>query len=88
MTSNIQKWRTLFTTPQVDDNVLHTTPAKQQTRGSQALNAMATVVAFDLACVMMTIANVGNHPRFLIHDSPREEEMEMPIFKRIFDVAC
>jgi hypothetical protein len=49
---------------------------------------MATVVSFDLACVMLSIAGVGNHPRFLIHDSPGEGEMEMPLFKRIFDVAC
>lgn len=75
-------------TIQVDGNGLQPKPAKTLTPGGRALSAMATVVSFDLACVMASIAGVGNHPRFLIHDSPREGEMEMPLFKRIFDVAC
>lgn len=75
-------------TIQVDGNGLQPRPAKKLTPGGRALSAMATVVSFDLACVMASIAGVGNHPRFLIHDSPREGEMEMPLFKRIFDVAC
>ena len=73
---------------QVDGFGLQPKPAKQLTPGGRALSAMATVVSFDLACMMLSIAGVGNHPRFLIHDSPREGEMEMPLFKRIFDVAC
>jgi hypothetical protein len=75
-------------TIQVDGFGLQPKPAKQLTPGGRALSAMANVVSFDLACVMLSIAGVGNHPRFLIHDSPREGEMEMPLFKRIFDVAC
>lgn len=75
-------------TIQVDGFGLQPKPAKQLTPGGRALSAMATVISFDLACVMLSIAGVGNHPRFLIHDSPREGEMEMPLFKRIFDVAC
>lgn len=75
-------------TIQVDGFGLQPKPAKQLTPGGRALSAMATVVSFDLACVMLSIAGVGNHLRFLIHDSPREGEMEMPLFKRIFDVAC
>ena len=73
---------------QVDGFGLQSKPAKQLTPGGRALSAIATVVFFDLACVMLSIAGVGNHLRFLIHDSPREGEMEMPLFKRIFDVAC
>jgi len=73
---------------QVDGHGLQPKPAKQLTPGGRALSAMATVISFDLACVMASIAGIGNHPRFLIHDSPREGEMEMPLFKRIFDVAC
>jgi len=75
-------------TLQVDGFGMQPKPAKQLTPGGRALSAMATVISFDLACVMLSIAGVGNHPRFLIHDSPREGEMEMPLFKRIFDVAC
>ncbi|QDS93877.1 hypothetical protein FF011L_26530 [Roseimaritima multifibrata] len=75
-------------TIQVDGKGLQPKPAKELTPGGRALSAMATVVSFDLACVMASIAGIGNHPRFLIHDSPREGEMEMPLFKRIFDVAC
>jgi len=72
----------------VDRFGLQPKPAKHFTPGGRALTAMAMVVSFDLACVMISIAGVGNHPRFLIHDSPRAGEMEMPLFKRIFDVAC
>ena len=57
---------------QVDGFGLQSKPAKQLTPGGRALSAIATVVSFDLACVMLSIAGVGNHPRFLIHDSPRE----------------
>lgn len=31
---------------------------------------------------------IDNHPRFIMHDSPREDELEMSLLKRIFDVTC
>jgi hypothetical protein len=73
---------------QVDGFGLQPKPAKQLTPGGRALNALATIVFFDLACVMLCIARVGNDLRFLIHDSRREGEIEMPLFRRIFAVTC
>jgi hypothetical protein len=48
---------------------------------------MTTVLAFDISCVAASIAGVGRHPRFVMHDSPREGEMQPPLFRRLFEVV-
>lgn len=40
----------------------------------------STVLAFDLACMLASMTGLGNHPRFLIDDSPRDADMEPPIY--------
>lgn len=72
-------------TIQVDGDGLKPKPDKKLTPSGRALTAMATVVSFDLACLAASISGIGNHPGFLIHDSPREGETEMPLFNRLFD---
>ena len=42
------------------------------------------VLAFDLASLVLSIEGVGHHPRFLIHDGPREADMARVIYERFF----
>jgi len=42
------------------------------------------VLAFDLAALVLSIEGVGHHPRFLIHDGPREADMARVIYERFF----
>jgi hypothetical protein len=42
------------------------------------------VLAFDLAAMVLSIEGVGFHPRFLIHDGPREADMARVIYERFF----
>ena len=42
------------------------------------------VLAFDLAALVLSMEGVGHHPRFLIHDGPREADMARVIYERFF----
>lgn len=42
------------------------------------------VLAFDLAAMVLSMEGVGHHPRFLIHDGPREADMARVIYERFF----
>jgi hypothetical protein len=42
------------------------------------------ILAFDLAALAASVSGQGNHPRFLLHDSPREADMAPLTYKRIF----
>jgi len=42
------------------------------------------VLAFDLAAMVLSIEGAGYHPRFLIHDGPREADMARLIYERFF----
>jgi hypothetical protein len=39
----------------------------------------------DLACLNAGICGLGTHPRFLIHDSPQEGDLELHIYHRLFE---
>jgi hypothetical protein len=42
------------------------------------------VIAFDVAAMVLSMEGVGFHPRFLIHDGPREADMSRVIYERFF----
>lgn len=42
------------------------------------------VLAFDIAAMATSIEGKGHHPRFLIHDGPRESDMARVIYERFF----
>jgi len=52
-----------------------------------ALDTIKTL-AFDLAAVVSSIEGRGEHPRFLIHDGPREGDMARIIYDRFFIYAA
>jgi len=52
-----------------------------------ALETIKTL-AFDIAAVVASIEGRGTHPRFLIHDGPREGDMARVIYERFFLYAA
>ncbi len=52
-----------------------------------ALDTIKTL-AFDLAVLAASIEGQGSHPRFLIHDGPREGDMARIIYERFFIYAA
>jgi len=42
------------------------------------------VLAFDVAAMVLSMEGIGYHPRFLIHDGPREADMARLIYERFF----
>jgi hypothetical protein len=71
----------------VDGWGLHPSPDSRLAPNGAALSVMATVLAFDASCMAASMVGFGSHPRLLIHDSPREGDMEEPLFHRLFEMA-
>lgn len=51
--------------------------------GGGAYNALSTVV-FDYSAILARLHGLGHHPGFLIHDSPRESDMEPSLYRPLF----
>ena len=71
----------------VDGHGLYPNPGDQLAPAGAALSVMTTVLAFDIAALSASIRGIGQHPRFVMHDSPREGDMEAPLFARLFEVV-
>jgi len=50
---------------------------------SAALETMK-ILCFDLAAMIAGVEGRGKHPRFLLHDGPREADMDAGLYQRIF----
>lgn len=55
-------------------------------RSTAAIDSLS-VIAFDLAAMCMSIEGRAHQPAFLVHDSPREADLGLSIFQRLFDVV-
>ncbi len=55
-------------------------------RSTAAIDSL-NVIAFDLAAMCMSIEGRAHQPAFLIHDSPREADLGLSIFHRLFYVV-
>lgn len=42
------------------------------------------ILSFDLAAMVLSMEGLGHHPRFLIHDGPREADLARLIYERFF----
>lgn len=51
--------------------------------GGGAYNALSALV-FDYTALLAKLHNIGNHPGFLLHDSPRESDMEPSLYRPLF----
>lgn len=68
------------------DNKVGLAPKTDVATG-EALGTAGKVVGFDLACLLTAVCGSGSHPRFLIHDSPREADLELTAYYRLFQWA-
>lgn len=68
------------------DNRVGLAPRTDDATG-EAIGTAGKVIGFDLACLVASIAGLGEHPRFLIHDSPREADLERTAYYRLFQWA-
>ena len=50
----------------------------------EAFGSAGQVVGFDLTCLSAGINGHSRHPRFLIHDSPREADLNELIYRNLF----
>jgi predicted nucleic acid-binding Zn-ribbon protein len=55
-------------------------------RSTAAINSLK-VVAFDLAVLILSIEGRTHFPSFFIHDSPREADLGISIYSRLFEFA-
>ncbi len=46
------------------------------------------IICFDLAALISGVEDRGAHPRFLIHDGPREADMDAELHQRLFLLAA
>ncbi|MEM8864194.1 MAG: hypothetical protein AAGF31_01455 [Planctomycetota bacterium] len=66
---------------------LHPEPDESVAANGAAMATLATVIGFDLACLVASIQGLGHHPRIVIHDSPKEADMEPSLYDRVFLLA-
>ena len=62
---------------------------KMSERGDLTSAAIETlkILIFDLAALICSVEGRGFHPRFLIHDGPREADMAADLYQKIFLLA-
>lgn len=63
-------------------------PSGNVAASGQALSTSAMVHGFDFACLIGYITGMGSLPGLMLHDSPREADMEDALYHRVFDLAA
>lgn len=54
-------------------------------RSTAAIESLK-IIAFDLAALALSIEGYAATPEFLVHDSPREADLGLPLYHRLFDL--
>lgn len=67
-----------FSGREIQLNVVH-----RGVRRSSAIR-IVTNIAFDLAALTSSLEGRGTHPRLLIHDGPRESDMSVGLYRKLF----
>ncbi|MDR0602668.1 MAG: hypothetical protein LBG80_00010 [Bacteroidales bacterium] len=67
----------------IDGNGLQVDVDKNRAGSGEASNS-GMVLSFDWAACIAGIGGLGYHPRFLIHDSPREADREHEAYQQLF----
>ena len=71
-------------TIEIDNKGIRPVPDNTIASKGEALSTFSTVLGFDLACLLAGMCGLGHHPGLLIHDSPREADMEEPMYHELF----
>lgn len=77
----------IYGSVQQDGRKLELTAQGRNDLDSGAITA-AKLISFDLAAMVWGMENRGLHPRFVIHDSPREADMAEDIYAGLFEAAA
>jgi predicted nucleic acid-binding Zn-ribbon protein len=67
-------------------NGLNLTVQMGGNRSSSAIDSLK-VIAFDLAALCLSIEGATRVPAFLVHDSPREADLGLPLYDQVFHLA-
>ena len=67
----------------IDMNGVKVLPKGVESDSGEAI-ASETALCFDIACLSASVCGMGIFPRFMIHDSPREGDLEPHIYERLF----
>lgn len=70
----------------LDGNGLHLAIEMDGDRSTAAIDSLK-VLAFDLAALCMSIEDSTHVPAFLVHDSPREADLGLSVYHRLFRLA-
>jgi hypothetical protein len=73
---------------EIDAKGIHPRPIRDLAPSGAAMATSSTVLGFDLACLIASISGLGQFPRLLLHDSPREADMERPMYYRLFHLLA
>ena len=67
-------------------NGLNLTVQMGGNRSTSAIESLK-VIAFDLAALCLSIEGATRAPAFLVHDSPREADLGLPLYHEVFHLA-
>jgi predicted nucleic acid-binding Zn-ribbon protein len=67
-------------------NGLNLTVQMGGNRSTSAIDSLK-VIAFDLAALCLSIEGATRVPAFLVHDSPREADLGLPLYDQVFHLA-
>lgn len=67
-------------------NGLEATVQMSGDRSTAAIDSLK-VLAFDLSALCLSIEGATRVPAFLVHDSPREADLGLPLYHRLFQLA-
>lgn len=70
----------------LDGNGLHATIQWRGRRRSVALNSLRLVL-FDIAAMLCAVEGTSSAPAFLLHDSPREGDLDTWTYARLFEAV-
>lgn len=74
---------TITASADLGERSIHLHVKRNRELGGAAVESIKTL-AFDLAAVVHSLEGNCDHPRFLIHDGPREADMARVIYERFF----
>lgn len=71
----------------LDARGLYPEPDSSVAVNGAGMKTLATVLSLDLACLTASVCGLGHLPRLLIHDSPKEKDLEPIHYERVFLLA-
>jgi hypothetical protein len=71
---------------QIEEDGINFRIVRGESLSGEAYETLAILLA-DLSLLLESVADHSHHPGFLIHDSPREADLNLGIYQRLLDLA-